>query len=191
METLHTNNPKRVAVFIDNSNVFHRIFDIKKIDKNWVCKYNPLILAEKLVGNRSLVYVGFYCVHPPSYLLDGSLEEKRKYNITKKYYSEIEKLPNVNVKYGDLKGTKGQLQEKNIDTQISTDMVAMAALDKYDVAIIVSNDGDYKSAIENTRLFNKKVENLFFKGSLSYTINGVCDIKRRARRAFFVKLDNL
>ena len=71
-----------------------------------------------------------------------------------------------------MKGTRGQLQEKNLDTQLATDMVTMAALDKYDVAILVSNDGDYKSAIENTKLFNKKIENLFFKGSLSMAIDG-------------------
>lgn len=185
------NNPKRVAVFIDNSNVFHHILDIRKADKGWVSLYNPLILAQKLIGNRNLIYVGFYCVRPPSYLLSGTSEEQRKYNLTQKYYGEIEKLSNVSIKFGDLKGTKGQLQEKNLDTQLATDMVAMAALNKYDVAILVSNDGDYKSAIENTKIFNKKIENVFFKGSLSMAIDGKCDIKRRARRSFFVKLDGL
>jgi uncharacterized LabA/DUF88 family protein len=183
--------PKRVAVFIDNSNVFHHIFDIRKIDKSWIALYNPLILAQKLTGNRDLVYVGFYCVHPPVYLLGGTIEEQKRYNLTQKYYSEIEKLPNVEVKYGDLKGTKGQLQEKNLDTQITANMITMASLDKYDVAILVSNDGDYKSAIESTKIFNKKVENLFFRGSLSGAIDGQCDVKRRARRSFFVKLNGL
>ncbi|MCX6737603.1 MAG: NYN domain-containing protein [Candidatus Parcubacteria bacterium] len=184
-------NLKRIAIFIDNSNVFHHLHDLKRNDKNWVCLYNPLILAEKLAGNRELVYIGFYCVHPPSYLLSGTKEEQKKYNLAQKYYGEIEKLPNVSVKFGDLKGTKGQLQEKNLDTQIVADMVTMAALNKYDVAILVSNDGDYKSAIESTKLFNKKIENLFFKGSLSMAIDGKCDTKRRARRSFFVKLDGL
>jgi uncharacterized LabA/DUF88 family protein len=184
-------NQKRVAVFIDNSNVFHHIRDIRKADPTWVCLYNPLTLAKKLAGKRNLVYVGFYCVRPPSYLLSGAPEEQRKYNLTQKYYGEIAKLPNVAIKFGDLKGTKGQLQEKNLDTQLATDMVTMAALDKYDVAILISNDGDYKSAIENTKLFNKKIENLFFKGSLSMAIDGKCDIKRRARRSFFVKLERL
>jgi len=184
-------NPKRIAIFIDNSNVFHRIHDIKKTDTSWTCLYNPLILAEKLAGNRNLVYVGFYCVRPPSYLLNGNPSDKKKYNLTQQYYGIIEKLSSVHIKFGDLKGTRGQLQEKNLDTQLATDMVTMAALDKYDVAILVSNDGDYKSAIENTKLFNKKIENLFFKGGLSMAIDGKCDIKRRARRSFFVKLDGL
>ena len=184
-------NLKRVAVFIDNSNVFHHIYNIRKTDKSWVTLYNPLILAQKLAGNRKLTYIGFYCVRPPSYLLGGTQKEQKRYNLTQRYYGEIEKLPNVLIKFGDLKGTRGQLQEKNLDTQLATDMVAMAALDKYDVAILASNDGDYKSAIENTKLFNKKIENLFFRGSLSMAIDGKCDIKRRARRSFFVKLEGL
>lgn len=41
----------------------------------------------------------------------------------------IEKLsPLLQVKYGDLRGSKGNLQEKNVDTQLATDMVTMAAL---------------------------------------------------------------
>jgi len=180
----------RIAVFIDNSNVFHHILNIKKIDPTWVSLYNPLILALKLAGGRNLVYVGFYCVNPPSYLLAGSQNEIKRYNTAKKYYSEIEKLSGISIKFGDLKGTRGQLQEKNLDTQLATDMVAMAALDKYDVAVLVSNDGDFKSAIENTKIFGKKIENLFFQGSLSMAIDGYCNVKRRARRSFFVKMNN-
>lgn len=185
-------NPKRVAVFIDNSNVFHNIRKIKKIDESWPNLYNPLVLAQKLTGNRHLVYIGFYCVRPPAYLLDGSEKEKNKYNLTQKYYGEIEKLGFIlDIKYGYLEGGRDTLHEKNIDTQLTADMVGMAALDKYDVAILVSNDGDYKSAVEWTKKFGKKIENLFFKGSLSGAIDGECDTKRKARLSFFVKLNNL
>lgn len=70
-------NLKHVAVFIDNSNVFHYIYEIRKVDRDWACLYNPLVLGQKLAGDRKLVYVGFYCVRPPSYLLSGdALEQK-------------------------------------------------------------------------------------------------------------------
>lgn len=182
---------KRVAVFIDNSNAFHNLYNFRKSDASWVCLYDPLFLAKKLAGERNLVYTGFYCVRPPSYLIAGGEEDKRRYNITQKYYGIIEKNPSITVKYGDLKGNRELLQEKNLDTQLGTDMVAMAALNQYDVAILVSNDGDYKSAVENTKIFNKKIEVLFFRGSLSMALRSVCDITRRARRSFFVRLDGL
>lgn len=128
-------NEKRVAIFIDNSNVFHNIRNFRKSDADWTCLYDPLFLAKKLAGPRDISYIGFYCVRPPSYLLAGSEEDKKRYNMTQKYYGAIEKIPLVTVKYGDLRGTKGALQEKNVDTQLSTDMVTMAALNKYDIDV--------------------------------------------------------
>ena len=43
---------KRVAVFIDISNVLHNILRIRQMDPKWACLYNPLKLAEKLAGQR-------------------------------------------------------------------------------------------------------------------------------------------
>jgi len=184
-------NLQRIAVFIDNSNVFKNIQRIKKIDNKWISFYNPLKLAQKLSGNRKLVSVKFYCVHPPVYLLEEDEKHKEKYNITNKYYSTIEKLPLVEVKYGDLKGIKGALREKNVDTQIVTNMVTEAALNKYDTAILVSNDGDFISAIESIKMFNKKIETVFFRGSISENLKKLSDITRRARRSYFQPLDLL
>lgn len=179
----------KAAVFIDNSNIFHSIKHIRETDKSWVSFYDPLKLAEKLSGNRELVFVGFYCVQPPTYLLGGNKEDKKRYILAKKYYSAIEKLRLVEVKYGDLKGTKGDLQEKNLDTQVATDIVAMAALNKYDIAILVSNDGDYVSAVENAKLFKKKIELVFFRGAISMSLKKICDISRRARCSYFQELN--
>src|SRR3989344_8620394 len=53
-------NPNKVAVFIDNSNVFRNLHNLKIVDSSWVCFYNPLKLAQKLAGSRELVHVGFY-----------------------------------------------------------------------------------------------------------------------------------
>ena len=179
----------KVAVFIDNSNIFKNIQYIRGIDPNWISFYDPFKLAQRLAGNRDLVYVGFYCVHPPAYLLGEDEKHKKKYIATSKYYSAIEKLPLVEVKYGYLKGTKSDPQEKNLDTQLSTNMVTMAALGEYDTAILISNDGDYVSAVEGAKEFSKKVEVVFFKGSLSMNLKKVCDITRRARRSYFQPLD--
>lgn len=178
----------RVAVFIDNSNTLHNIQETRAIDPNWVSLYDPLQLAQKLVGNRKLEYVGFYCVQPPAYLLSEGARGVERYATTRKYYSAIEKLPSVEVKYGDLKGSKGALIEKNVDTQISADMVAMAALNRYDTAILVSSDGDYVSAVEHTKEFHKKVELVFFRGKISMALKRACDVRRRARRSHFRRL---
>lgn len=184
-------NPNKVAVFIDNSNVFRNLHDMKTTDPSWVCFYNPLKLAEKLVGNRELVHIGFYCVRPPAYLLEEGEKGIEKHSTALQYYTAIEKLsPLLQVKYGDLRGSKGNLQEKNVDTQLATDMVTMAALGKFDTAILISNDGDYVSAVKNVKeSFLKKVEVLFLMNRLSMALRQVCDITRRARRSHFEKLE--
>lgn len=184
-------NPNKVAVFIDNSNVFRNLHDLKMADSSWVCFYNPLLLAQKLAGARELVYVGFYCVRPPAYLLEEGKAGIKKHATTLQYYAAIEKLsPLLQVKYGDLRGSKGNLKEKNLDTQLATDMVTMAALGKFDTAILISNDGDYVSAVKNVKNnFFKRVEVLFLMGRLSMALRQVCDLTRRARRSHFEKLN--
>ena len=179
----------RVSVYIDNSNVFKHIKSIRQNgDMSWTQLYNPLKLAEKLSGNRELVAVYFYCVPPPAWLLSEGEESKRKHAMASKYYSAVEKLPKVELKYGYLQGDKSDPHEKNVDTQISSDMVAHAALGQYDTAILVSNDGDYLSAVTNTKKLGKRVELLFFRGYMSGALRKNCDLTRRARKVYFERL---
>ena len=177
----------RVSVYIDNSNVFKNIKAIRNVvgDKTWVQLYNPLKLAEKLAGKNELVSVYFYCVPPPAWLLTEGEESKKRHAIASRYYAAIAKLAKVEVKYGYIQGDKSDPHEKNVDVQLGTDMVANAALGQYDIAVLVANDGDYTSAIENTKKLGKRVELLFFKGYLAGSLKRACDLTRRARRSFF------
>jgi len=183
----------RVAVFIDNSNVFNRIKEkIQLKETGWDCFYDPLYLAQRLAGQRQLTFVGFYCSPPPSYLAQGTPAEQKRYSQQMQYYSEVTKLPNVTVRYGSVGGSRWNLQEKNLDTQITADMITMAAQNKYDVAVLVSNDGDYVSAVRPTKEeFGKKVEVLYFRKRVSMVLRQVCDLPRRARPSFFRRLPNL
>ncbi len=176
------------AVFIDNSNVFKSIQNERKDDNAWVSFYDPLALAKKLAGGRDLAFVNFYCTRPPARLLDEDRRHQRLYRNTNAYYAAIEKLPDVNVKYGVLIGTNGAFTEKNLDTQLTTDMVAGAALGAFDVAILVSNDGDYVSAVSGVKRFEKKVETVFFRGHFSMNLRNISDVTRRARKSFFIPL---
>ena len=179
----------RVAIFIDNSNIFHCLHDLRKIDIKWVCLYNPLWLSQKLAGDREIVYIGFYCVRPPSYLLAEGEYHEEQYKIATKYYDTIEKISNTVVKYGNLEGSKNNLTEKNVDTQLSTDLIKMAAMNEYDIAILVSNDGDYVSAAQSVQdTFKKKIEVAYFKGYISMNLKRVCGLSRRLRQSYFKKL---
>ena len=87
-------NPTRVAVFIDNSNVYKYLSELKKTDKKWICLYDPLKLAQKLAGDRNLVSVFFYCTPPPPQMLkttNGKKNTQFKHNTTPRYknYPEL------------------------------------------------------------------------------------------------------
>lgn len=179
---------KRVAVFIDNSNVFKHLVGLCKIDPQWCKLYDPEKLSKKLAGERTLVGIYFYCTPPPSYLLQEGPKGEKKYWTQMSYYEAIKKLPNIELKFGRLTGNKDNLNEKNLDTQLTADMIKLAAANEYDVAILVSNDGDYQSAVETVKSFGKKVEVVFFKGDASMALMRICDVTRRARRVFFMPL---
>jgi uncharacterized LabA/DUF88 family protein len=177
----------KIAVYIDNSNVFrsiHRIRnDIK--DFSWIALYDPLKLGQILAGNRELQKVNFYCVPPPPWLLADGPDKKVKHALAMKYYATVAKLPNVEVKYGYMQGDMTNAIEKNVDTQLATDMVADAALNMYDTAILISSDGDYMSAVQNVKRLGKRIELVFFPGCISGALKQVCDVKRRARKSYF------
>ncbi|MFH1145898.1 MAG: NYN domain-containing protein [bacterium] len=178
----------RVAVFIDNSNVFHHLRKVKSQFHLRTCFYNPLILAEKLVGNRQLVYVGFYYVRPVMQLAKDDPQRLRKYQNSLEYYNKIAVLSLVSMKTGLLQYAYGRWREKDVDTQLCTDLVAMAALHMYDTAVIVSNDGDYRSAVVMVKNFGKRVEVAYFPNSLSMSLRQVCDQIREVRSSYFQNL---
>ena len=155
---------------------------------SWVQLYDPLKLATKLVGNAELTGVYFYCTPPPPWLLSEGKESKKRHAIASRYYATIRNLSKVEVKYGYLQGDKTDPREKNVDTQLGIDMVTHAALGQYDTAILISNDGDFLSAVENVKKLGKRVELLYFRGYISGALKSGCDLLRRARKSHFESL---
>src|SRR3989344_5447894 len=182
-------NPERVIVFIDNTNIYKCLKDLRATNPIWnTSLYNPLTLAKKLTGNRTLVTVRFYCTPPPPFMLDQPAS-KKNYSIQTRYYTELQKLPGVEVKFGDLQLSGEKPKEKNLDTQLTADMLTMAARNKFDTAILVSNDGDYKSAVEPTKNeFGKRIEVAYFNKRISSNLLQLADLRRRLRPIFFEQL---
>jgi len=180
----------RVAVFIDNSNVLQTIKTLQKTGAYWwQSKYCPVHLSRKLSGARVVVYVGFYCAPPPSYLMTGNTVDQNRYKLAMKYYGIIGKMKEVTIHYATVNGSRGNLQEKNLDTKLTADMVGMAAQNKYDTAILVSNDADFVSGTQMIQSLGKKVELVYFKGFGSMELRQKCDVPRNAKPSFFKKID--
>ena len=53
--------------------------------------------------------------------------------------------------------------EKGIDVNIAVDMLKLAFLNYYDVAILISGDGDFVPVVKSVQELGKKVINAYFK----------------------------
>ncbi len=179
---------KRVEVFIDHSNVMHRLIELERTGVKWPKWYDPKELGVKLSGGRTLTCVNFYCAPPPSYLLQEGERGKVKYWKQMSYYEAIKKIPEVNIKFASLKGSRGDMHEKNLDTQLCTDMIVKASTNEYDVAIIISNDGDFVSAAEAIKNMGRKVELVYFGKKCSMDMKRIADVSRRTRQVHFTEL---
>ena len=177
----------RVAVFIDNSNVYKGLVGhIRDFPGQWLVKqYNPLTLAQKLSGQRNLVAVYFYCAPPPLTLFASN---PSAFNAQNSYYGRVSQLTNVQVKFGTLSFNGGVISEKNLDTQLTSDLILKSAQNEFDHAIIISNDGDFVSAIDGARALGKKVEVAHFREGMSMNLRQSADVTRRLRPSYFVAL---
>jgi len=70
--------------------------------------------------------------------------------------------------------------EKGVDVALATDLIGMAWEDAYDVAIIISGDGDYAGAVGKVMGKGRNVEVACFRGTLSR------DLKQATLRKIFL-----
>ena len=153
----------RVAVFVDGSNLYFAVRDgLHRQDNIDVEK-----LASKLTKGRQLVRIYYY--HVPR--LEGESEAARRHQA---FLNRLGYVDYLQLRLGRIVPRLVKLRcqscgkdieytthiQKGVDTRIAIDMVGLALLDAYDVAILVSGDADLAEAVnfikEHTR---KYVEN--------------------------------
>jgi len=161
-------NSERVAVFIDGSNLYHNLknLKIKEID------FNKLI--KLLVKDRLLVKVFYY--NAP---LDISID-KEKYWEQQRFFEILRKIPGFEVvlckrkKYKKKDGSFG-FEMKGDDVYLAIDMVSGAYENLYDTSIIISGDEDLVPVIKRLQKLGKKVENVYFIKSTSSALKNSAD----------------
>lgn len=161
---------KRVMIFIDGPNFLHGFKATSHSGKH--LDYRKL--GEKLAAlasNRELLRIYFFCSipnqadarDPAQFRRQQSFLEKLQYNGIKVTALPLRKRPN------------GDLYEKGVDVHLVTDLLQLGFKDAYDVAVVVSGDGDFVPAIEAVMALGKRVEVAAFRGSKSANIHKNCD----------------
>ena len=175
----------RVVVFVDGNNLYHRLKE-----RGWPTWIEIGALAQRLAGkNRGLVRTYYYNAAPPS----GSAHEGRG----NYYLAKVSGAPNIvfknsrlqRIRKADENGSYSTYREKGADTAIATDMVVGAASNEYDIAILVSSDGDFAPTVEVLGSnYGKTVEVVYFKGSMPLVMQGLARM-REFRQSLLKEMD--
>ncbi|MFN3598846.1 MAG: NYN domain-containing protein [Aquificaceae bacterium] len=161
-------NHERIVIFIDGSNLFHAIRYLNiRID------YQRLL--EFLREDRRLIRAYFYGAVPQEKDLKKNSPEWESYIKQRRFLEELS-LQGIKVKLAKLRRLpSGEYVEKEVDIMLATDMLSMAYMNVFDIAVLVSGDSDFSYTVEEVQRLGKRVENVSFKRTSSYHLRKVCD----------------
>ncbi|EKD67375.1 MAG: hypothetical protein ACD_48C00448G0001, partial [uncultured bacterium] len=150
--------PKRVALYIDGSNLFggqYELFGPKRV----------VVFASLLEAVQKHYPVTMtYC-----YASFTPRSSKRKphafFSAEAVFYQHMRKTPDVLFYKGDRSPTSGK--EKGVDVHLAIDMVTHAFLHRYDEMIIWTGDADFVYAVEIVRRLGIPVHAVFLPNRFS------------------------
>jgi uncharacterized LabA/DUF88 family protein len=165
---------EKVMIFIDGSNFYHNLKDHHFNTHIDFKKFSDLLC-------RGRKHIRTYYYNAPVKQADDR-EEYRKQQL---FFDGLRRTPYLELKLGYfLKKSKtceecGHVLnypvEKGCDVNLAVDMMNMAYKGLYDVAILVSSDGDFSSACQCVKDLGKHVENAYFEKGSSWHLLNVCD----------------
>ncbi len=165
---------ERVAIFIDGSNLYHALRDIyKRHDLNFA------EFTSKLCGDRRLFRTYYYNV------LQEQDQYPDIYREQQDFLDTLRNTPYMEVRLGTTKLSQGIPVEKGIDIMLATDLLHFAWNGLYDVAILVSGDGDFAYALQTVKNIGKHIEVAYFERHISKDLLDVADHRHLLDRSFF------
>ncbi len=142
----------RAIIFIDHANVFQ---NLKHINGRIDYLKLKIILSNRFHLVGACIFLG---------LLDKVSEKQKEFFKSLKrsgYYPFFKRVQKTH---------SGKYMQKGIDISIFTNVLKLAEVDSYDVAILVTGDGDFVDLVGLLAKDNKKIEIWSFKKSLSYKL---------------------
>jgi uncharacterized LabA/DUF88 family protein len=169
---------ERVCVFIDGANFYHQCKDnLGRTDVDLGA------FAGLLVGpSRTLVRTYYYtCRLTP----DHPLEMRKS---QEKFLGALDHIDYLEVRLGKLVRRSGKCNacgnveekwlEKGVDMRLGVDMLAAAAKDMYDTAVLVSGDGDLAEAVKAVKELGRHAEVAAFPKNRAQDLVKASDVSR-------------
>jgi len=164
----------RIAIFIDGSNLYHALHDVyKRHDINFA------ELTTRLCGGRRLFRTYYYN------LVQEQMQNSDGFREQQDFLDSLRNIPYVEVRLGTTKLSRGISVEKGIDIMLATDLLHFGWDNLYDVAILVSGDGDFAYALQAVKNLGKHVEVAYFERNISKDLLDVADRRYLLDRTFF------
>ena len=167
----------RVTILIDGSNLYH------SLEEN--CGRYDLdfgAFARKLCDGRSLFRIYYYNV------LRDADRNPQAFQDQQKFLSALYNTPYLEVRLGVSKMRGEVAVEKGVDIMLATDLLHYGWEDLYDVAIVVSGDGDFAYAVQAVKNMGKHVEIAAFQSNLSWELTQVADERQLFTPEYFSDL---
>lgn len=168
----------RVCVFIDGSNFYHSCREtLGRTDVNLGA------FAELVVGpQRELVRTYYYTTQLPPDAEESARAAQQRFlsNLHRIAYFEVRlgRLVKREIKCEACGDVRWKYQEKGVDMRIGVDLLALASKNLYEVAILVSGDGDLKDAVQAVKDLGKHVEVAVFDAGRARELAQVADVVR-------------
>ena len=164
----------RITVYIDGSNFYHLLktgFGKTNVDfERFIIK-----IADILQGR--LVHVHYY--NSPRRREDGENE----YRAQQKFLNYLRTIPDFTIHLGRLEPREKEcpeckakyriMVEKGVDVNIGVDMVKGAFDNFFDIAVLVSGDGDFSPLISTVKHMGKKA--FYASTTPTFALNRVAD----------------
>ena len=176
--TNHSRQPtSRLAIFIDGRNLYHSLEEnCGRFDVDFRA------FAQKLARDRSLLRVYYYNV------LRDPNRNPQAYQDQQNFLTALDNVPYLEVRLGRSKMRGDVAVEKGVDIMVATDMLRLAWDDRYDVAILVSGDGDFAYAVQTVKDMGKQVIVAAFPSNLSPELSKVCDDRESFTPEYFADI---
>ncbi len=167
----------RVAVFIDGSNLYHSLEEnCGRMDLDFEA------FIYRLVGGRQHYRTYYYNILQDSERKPQTAQEQQK------FLASLYAIPRLEVRLGTTKYRGDQLVEKGVDIMLATDLLQYAWDGLYDVAILVSGDGDFAYAVKAVKNGGKYVEVAAFPSNLSWDMAQIADDRHFLDKEYFKDL---
>ena len=170
---------EKVIVFIDGSNLYHSLSEnCKRFDVNYEA------IVQKLTEGKQIFRIYYYNI------MRDSDKNQQAYHDQQKFLSVLYNTPYLEVKLGISKQRGETSVEKGVDIMVATDLLKLAWEDSYDVAILVSGDGDFAYAVKTVKDLGKHVEVAAFESNLAWELANIADKRHFFDAEYFSDLWN-